>query len=90
MWKKYLGVCVVLALVALALAPTEAVSQMCEATDGSPRECTISEAFDICLFAAIDAAEQRVAAGTDSGTIRWIQFSADVAACGFAYVTPLV
>ena len=59
MWKKFLGVYVVLALVALAMAPTDAVSQMCESTDGSPRECTISEELDFCLFAAVDAADQR-------------------------------
>ena len=66
MWKKFLGVYVVLALVALAMAPTDAVSQMCESTDGSPRECTISEELDFCLFAAVDAADQRATSGTDS------------------------
>ena len=37
MWEKFLGVYVVLALVALAMAPTDAVSQMCESTEGSPQ-----------------------------------------------------
>ena len=80
MWEKFLGVYVVLALVALAMAPTDAVSQMCESTERSPRECTISEELDLCLFAAVDAADQRATSGTDSRTMRWIQRSVDVAA----------
>ena len=88
MKNKLLGIYLLAALLAVVLVPVNAASQSCETSDGQPRECTLIEDLDACLEAAVDAADQRAAAGEGSAFERFIWFSADTASCALIAVTP--
>jgi cytochrome oxidase Cu insertion factor (SCO1/SenC/PrrC family) len=90
MKKKLFWAYVVAALFAVVLVPKNAASQDCAMTDGSPRQCTLTEDLDLCLIAAADAADQRATAKSGTRFQRFIWFSADVIACYGKAVTPLV